>query len=182
MSKLTRSQVASLGGIKRAEQQKAEAIEKYYLNPRICEFCSKVIQLRDGKGVGWIKRNRFCNHKCAASFLNRKRPKKEKVIPPKVERPIHKDDWTKGELWEKRKNYQGFRGRIQKGARARFEKSNKPKECFICGYKNHYEVSHNRAVSDFPMSALISEINDISNLTALCPNHHWEYEKGIVKI
>jgi hypothetical protein len=29
-------------------------------------------------------------------------------------------------------------------------------------------------VADFPDEALISEINNLKNLVALCPTHHWE--------
>ena len=37
-------------------------------------------------------------------------------------------------------------------------------------------MAHIKAVSDFNDDTLISEINDIDNLIALCPNHHWEYD------
>lgn len=43
-------------------------------------------------------------------------------------------------------------------------------------------MCHIRAVSDFSDDALISEINDISNLIALCPNHHYEYDAGILDL
>jgi len=33
-------------------------------------------------------------------------------------------------------------------------------------------------VADFPDDALILEINDIKNLVALCPTHHWEFGHG----
>ena len=33
-------------------------------------------------------------------------------------------------------------------------------------------------MSDFSDDAKISEINDIRNLIALCPNHHWEFDNG----
>jgi len=37
-------------------------------------------------------------------------------------------------------------------------------------------------VSDFPDAALIAEINDIANLVALCPNHHWEFDHGVLTL
>ena len=46
----------------------------------------------------------------------------------------------------------------------------------VCGYDKTYEVAHIKAVSEFSDDALISEINDINNLIALCPNHHWEFD------
>jgi predicted restriction endonuclease len=44
------------------------------------------------------------------------------------------------------------------------------------------EVAHIKAVSNFSEDSLISEINDISNLIGLCPNHHWEYDNGLLDI
>ena len=52
----------------------------------------------------------------------------------------------------------------------------------ICGYSKHYEVAHIKAVADFDDNDLISEINSENNLIALCPNHHWEYDNGLLKI
>lgn len=92
------------------------------------------------------------------------------------------DDLTKRELFERRSLWQSARSTIQKIARRNYESSDKPKKCVICGYANHYEVAHIKAVSDFDDNALISEINDISNLVALCPNHHWEYDNDMLDI
>lgn len=37
-------------------------------------------------------------------------------------------------------------------------------------------------VSVFDENTPIFEINSITNLIVLCPNHHWEYDNGILKI
>ena len=52
----------------------------------------------------------------------------------------------------------------------------------ICGYDKHYEIAHIKPVSDFEDDALITEINSIDNLIALCPNHHWEFDNGLLNI
>lgn len=83
---------------------------------------------------------------------------------------------TKGELVRSRTNWQSWRSSIQKGARAIYRNSSKPKSCAVCGYDKTYEVAHIRSVSDFSDDALISEINHMDNLIALCPNHHWEFD------
>lgn len=83
---------------------------------------------------------------------------------------------TKGELFSVRSNWQSARSSIQRDARRVYQDSEKPKKCACCGYDKHYEVAHIKAVSDFDDDVLISEINDIDNLIALCPNHHWEYD------
>lgn len=85
---------------------------------------------------------------------------------------------TKCELFKRYKSWQTARSYIQKFARNIYVNSSKPKQCVICGYDKHYEVAHIKAVSDFNDSTLISEINNIDNLIALCPNHHWEYDNN----
>jgi len=66
--------------------------------------------------------------------------------------------------------------KISNHARRTYLKTDKPKKCVICGYDRHFDVAHKRDVADFPPDALISEINDIGNLVALCKNHHWEFD------
>lgn len=89
---------------------------------------------------------------------------------------------TKGELFERYAQWQTARAAIQKSAKQTYDSSDKPKECIICGYDKHYEVAHIKAVSEFDANSLISEINDINNLIALCPNHHWEYDNADLDI
>lgn len=89
---------------------------------------------------------------------------------------------TKGELFLNRKNWQSARSSIQHHARKVYFDSNPTPKCAICGYTNHVEVAHIKAVADFSDDATISDINSISNLVGLCPNHHWEYDNGMLKI
>ena len=90
------------------------------------------------------------------------------------------DLMTKGELMSRRSNWQSWRSSIQRDARDKYKNSIKPKECIVCGYTNTYEVAHITPVADFDNNTLISEINDINNLIALCPNHHWEYDNNMI--
>ena len=85
---------------------------------------------------------------------------------------------TKGDLINKRSNWQSWRSTIQKNARSVYQNSNKPQHCVVCGYDKTYEVAHIKAVSDFDDDTLVSEINSVDNLIALCPNHHWEFDHG----
>lgn len=52
----------------------------------------------------------------------------------------------------------------------------------ICGYDKHFEVAHIKAVSSFDNESKVKDINDIENLIALCPNHHWEYDNSDLTI
>ena len=89
---------------------------------------------------------------------------------------------TKGDLFNDSKNWQSARSSIQKIARKTYFKNAKEPKCAICGYSKHVEVAHIKAVSEFDDDATIKEINSLSNLIGLCPNHHWEYDNGILKI
>ena len=71
---------------------------------------------------------------------------------------------------------------IAKHARRVYNKSDKPKECLVCGYNTHIQVCHIKAVADFNENTLIKEIHSWDNLVALCPNHHWEYDHGLITI
>lgn len=89
---------------------------------------------------------------------------------------INLNKLTKRDLFERYELWQTARSTIQKQARLVYQNSDKPKRCICCGYDKHYEVAHIRSVSGFNDDALISEINNVNNLIALCPNHHWEYD------
>lgn len=89
---------------------------------------------------------------------------------------------TKGELLSDRKNYQSYRSTVRKWAEKIYKENNPECKCKVCGYDKHIEIAHIKAVSDFDDNTTIAEINDINNLIGLCPNHHWEYDNGILDI
>ena len=72
----------------------------------------------------------------------------------------------------------GFLGRYVVRALAR--RALESGECAACGYSKHTEVCHIRPIRDFPITALISDVNDPSNLIRLCPNCHWEFDHGLI--
>ncbi len=59
---------------------------------------------------------------------------------------------------------------------------NNMKSCLICGYDKHIEICHIKPISSFSLDTKISEINHLSNLCPLCPNHHWEYDNGLITL
>lgn len=54
--------------------------------------------------------------------------------------------------------------------------------CQICGYNNHIELCHIKPICSFNENSMLKEINDESNNVVLCPNHHWEFDNGIITI
>lgn len=56
------------------------------------------------------------------------------------------------------------------------------KSCTVCGYDVHVEVCHIKPISSFPQTATVAEVNDLTNLVGLCPNHHYEFDHGLIKL
>lgn len=52
----------------------------------------------------------------------------------------------------------------------------------LCGYTLNVQCCHIRAVSDFPETTTLAEVNAPSNLIGLCPTHHWELDHGHLKL
>ena len=136
------------------------------------------------KSKSWkdIKNNFGYNSKLTK---NVKHVIKQRCLKLNIQLNINNNDImfkTKKELFGNRKNWQSARSTIQKIARKIFKEHNNEFKCLICGYDKHVEIAHIKPVSEFDDNSIISEINDINNLIALCPNHHWEYDNGFLKI
>jgi predicted restriction endonuclease len=71
---------------------------------------------------------------------------------------------------------------VRSHARKVFAESGKPKKCAVCGYDKHVEICHVREIATFPPETPVREINDLTNLVALCPNHHWELDHGLLRV
>lgn len=136
---------------------------------------------------------KFCSRSCAAKTTN-KIPKRKKQInycslcgkeTGFFRRkfctncnPMNRD-WdsiTYGDAIKARKYQKN--SRIRNLSRRIYKLSGKPECCMVCGYDKHFEVCHIKAISSFPKTATVGEINNINNLIALCPNHHWELDHG----
>lgn len=50
--------------------------------------------------------------------------------------------------------------------------------CSKCGYDKHIEIAHVKPIGSYPPETKLSVINDESNLLALCPNCHWEFDNS----
>lgn len=132
----------------------------------------------------WVEIGKKLGYKCKCLASNTKKTITERCSKLGMELQLTVNDdvhsKTKGELFNNRKNWQSARSAIQKDARKVFFENTENPSCHICGYKNHVEVAHIKAVSDFDDCTPVSVINSISNLIGLCPNHHWEYDNGVL--
>lgn len=139
---------------------------------------------------------KFCSSSCAAKHNNRvyiKRVRKQSNCrscgkPVEHRRTLCDEcnpwiiDWSQRTIGELRRtaDYQA-NARVRNRARTIYRNSDRPKYCERCGYDKYYEVCHIRAISDFPDDAMVTEVNDLSNLLGLCPNCHWEFDHGLLR-
>lgn len=190
------------GGAARAISQRKEAIERYMKSPNLCEFCGSPILVRNHERVPEVRKKKYCSHSCAAKHNNlaqkgrsvpRANPTCKVCHKPFRGRATGKiceacrklggvGSVSKGVMFQKRTNWQSARSSIQKHAKAVYRESGKPKVCLICGYSTYVEIAHIKAVSSFGDEIRILEINHSDNLIALCPNHHWEFDHGLLPI
>ena len=91
------------------------------------------------------------------------------------------DKMTKKEVFDKYAKYYIGRNMIRKHAHNVYYRSGKEKCCKVCGYSKYVDVCHVKDVKDFDGDALISEINHIDNLVALCKNHHVEFDNNLME-
>lgn len=149
------------------------------------------------------KNPKFCSRGCSATWTNvhhKKRKLKDRfctICGDKIGRKTHKDD---SRLCDKHRNSWKFNDHVPLKSlvyikhhkssafalvryRARsIAKHLKLDKCFVCGYSTHVEICHIKPISAFPMDTMVSEINSPENLIPLCPTHHWELDRGILKL
>lgn len=142
---------------------------------------------------------KFCSRSCAASFNNRAKPKRSPEstcarcgTPNTKARTYCKRCWNKvskermAEYWKVttlgemkalgNANKANRYPHIRTMARKLYKKSKQKMSCKICGYSLHVDICHIKEIKSFPLSAKISEINNLQNLVALCKTHHWELD------
>lgn len=87
----------------------------------------------------------------------------------------------KNEATQNKKRSESRGNRIREDARRKYLASGLSKECIVCKYFKHVDVCHIKDVCSFSDDALISEINKLDNLIALCKNHHWELDRDMLE-
>lgn len=176
--------------------------DEYNKTPNTCLNCGKEIIAQKGVRLRDVKRKKFCNLSCSAIHNNTGRVRSQKPdqfcscgkqISKRsstglcrscalnlLERSI--ENQTKTSLADRRNYYNSWRSSISRHAVRVFDASGLDKKCAICGYETRVDICHVKPVAMFCENALITEINDLSNLVPLCPNHHWEFDHGILNL
>lgn len=140
---------------------------------------------------------KFCNRSCSVTFNNRLIPKRRKEGKCKTCGQTVSASYTYcNKCWTDSLKFSGratlsevrYKRAYQKhcviraAARRAYRLAKLPRCCKVCGYDKHFDVCHRKAISSFPPDAMICEINRLDNLVALCKNHHWEFDKGILEV
>ncbi len=195
------------GGQVTAIKLRKQALDRYYFNPNICKYCTKIIFIGPHEKVSVVRIKQFCNSTCAATYNNKLRAPSIKKYYCKgcgIELLKCKSKYnfklcidcrninmlkksillntSKQDLFNKRKNWQSARSTIVHNARAIFIRSGRELHCHICNYSKHVEIAHIKPVASFLGTSLIGEINSLTNLVPLCRNHHWEQENNLLDI
>lgn len=138
----------------------------------------------------------FCTKNCAANHNNaiRKKPHVCKKCSVAIthkgkycdlcrysDKLQYGEDYSKTTLGDIKTRYSllNYHAKIRGNSRSiYFRKSGKDLKCLLCGYVKHVDVCHITPISAFDDFAFIADINALSNLIALCKNHHWEFDNN----
>lgn len=172
-------------GAREIERRKA-----YDLNPKKCRGCDGFISRRPGRFVSETLKNSFCSKSCAAKFNNTRPTRAPRKKKPRICVRCRKTFYIHSRLLcPECKNFRSEnasnRKKGESSARnirshSRYKRHQLGGACVACGYDIHVEVCHIKPVSEFPDEAMLGEINALWNLVVLCPNHHWEFDSGLI--
>lgn len=154
--------------------------------------------------------NNFCSKSCAATFNNKKFPKRAMIntcrecgIKIPSQDTFCKPCWNSSpDIIIKTKNKTGIKkiNRVtmdrtigsmlcidslaNKYSRirdhARRMVKHREQICVVCGYDKHVECCHVKDISKFSETQLLSEVNADENLVLLCKNCHWEFDHDLM--
>mgnify|MGYP003441295660 CR=1 FL=1 len=157
-----------------------------------CAACGKPIKVSDKRRRNCKSGMFFCSHGCHSAA---QRLDSTHVLPlpahygtakkpPKVRFKPH-PGMTRDELFVAYKqrhlehHWGSARAVITSRARAAYIASGNPLRCAVCGYDTAVDICHIVGVMEVPGSTTLEEINKLSNLVALCKNHHNELDLGL---
>lgn len=177
----------------RAKSKKAKAA--YDKDPNRCLHCNSPILSVPSVKLSQTKEKKFCNRSCAARHNNAasRFPKRVKVKSACKDcgTEIDAEDSYRrtfcDECLERSRARVLSMTKVQAGRRtiaghAATVTKAWEKACAKCGYGTFVDICHIKPVSDFSDDAVLAEINHKDNLVLLCPNHHREFDRGILEI
>lgn len=179
--------------------------QAYLANPKLCKECNDPIPYsRYGTAATMLKS--FCNRSCSATYNDRVYHRRS----PKVIRKCQGCGGDIVGVYRDRHNFRGsyykpwhpecYKNRTEL-ANSRSISSINDKTlitcmsrnlmkkvyansfyCWVCSYSTIVEVCHIKAVGSFSPDTSVGVVNAIDNLLLLCPNHHKELDRGMMKV
>lgn len=149
-------------------------------NPKFCsKSCSAIYNNKKFPKRFRIKKCKTCEDKVQSgyTFCKKCRDAKHKAVVEKNANSTIRELKSSGNP-----NFGGRYSYIRALSRASYRKSGNPMACEFCGYDLHVEICHRRDISDFPLDTKIRVVNSLKNLVALCKNHHWEFDHGVIEL
>jgi hypothetical protein len=140
-----------------------------------CELCKTTLCYAQTSKTKW-RQKRFCDRCRKENARQKSRSNLAGAITNGCVTWEGISEMTKKEVFSRVEKWQAARTAIRRHALLVYSLSGKAYCCLVCGYSYHVEICHRKDVKDFPDETLISKINDIDNLVALCPNHHKEFD------
>lgn len=198
LSSVKLAQILEAGKVGR-EVNAALAVKRrlcYNEFPNHCLNCEAPILVPDDASVGRfseIKKKKFCNQSCGAKYHNRvlgyphRKPKvrmcslcgAEYISPYRTTfQCFDCRQLPHVSILASRTKGESLVQEIRNHARTVLF-GDKERKCEVCGYSIRVDCCHVKPIKAFPKDALLSEINSLENLKALCPNHHVELDLGI---
>jgi hypothetical protein len=147
----------------------------------LCERCGVKIEYKY-QGKGCYSPRKFCTDCFGPALSEINRNNLKKYLGIKDDCISMHDKKTKGEMKQLRPGSPRLKGFFNRHARQIYKMSGQPFICKICGYERYVDVCHIKAVSKFPDTALVSEIDSIDNLVTLCKLHHKELDDKLLDL
>lgn len=129
----------------------------------------------------------FCSRSCAASYNNKgvqrnpPKPKQEsiKLATEKIKQLTIAEYQSRNSVKNKHPSWKNSHIR---DFNRNWNKELRQLPCQKCGYSAHVELAHIKPLSEFNSNAILAEVNNPRNILVLCPNHHWEFDHGILNL
>lgn len=161
-----------------------------------CSNCDVIVNRSESDFKKSATGRFFCTRRCAAIYNNHNMPKRKRKIKlcdcgNEIDIRVKTCSTCRSEYQLQLNNRTIYDllykdgankyGNIRWFARRDYYRSAK-KTCVICGYSNHIEVAHIKAISKFDEQTAISVVNSLNNLVGLCRNCHWELDNESLSI
>lgn len=142
-------------------------------------FCSNTCRVKGMKGRPRGKQEPRACQECGVSFKHTAKHRSLKHCESCFNGTMNRKNWTLAEYRTRLAvsgKHPSWKHSLVRVLNREWNKGMTVLPCANCGYSKHVELCHRRAVSDFPDSALLGEVNSPDNVVQLCRNCHWEFD------